>query len=158
MAEPCPSPRWRTRAFVKSDDSKLAGGIHESETRNGSGKTVGSQGGFVPAAHVSEVVAVERPDQAVQCALFPSYVFVQVSDEERVRVLQTAGVVSFISMAGRPSPLREEEVQLLQECTARPREFEPHPFLCVGQRVKVKHGPFKDGKACSPTRRIRRDW
>lgn len=74
--------------------------------------------------------------------LFPSYVFVHVSDEERVRVLQTAGVVNFVSMAGRPSPLRDEEVTLLQQCAARPREFEPHPFLRVGQRVKVKQGPL----------------
>lgn len=74
--------------------------------------------------------------------LFPSYVFVHVSDEERVRVLQTAGVVNFVSMAGRPSPLCDEEVKLVRECAARPREFEPHPFLHEGQRVKVKHGPF----------------
>ena len=74
--------------------------------------------------------------------LFPSYVFVHVNDEERARVLQTGGVVSFVSMAGRPSLLSEEDVMLLQECAARPQVFEPHPFLCVGQRVKVKHGPF----------------
>ncbi len=78
----------------------------------------------------------------VLAPLFPSYVFVNVSNEERVRVLQTAGVVNFVSMAGRPSPLRDEEVKLLQECAARPREFEPHPFLRVGQRVRVKQGPF----------------
>jgi transcription antitermination factor NusG len=74
--------------------------------------------------------------------LFPSYVFVNVNDEERVRVLQTSGVVHFVSMAGQPSPLREEEVALLRECAARPREFEPYPFLQVGQRVRVKQGPF----------------
>ena len=74
--------------------------------------------------------------------LFPSYVFVHVGDEERVRVLQTTGVVSFVSMAGRPSPLGDEEVKLLRECAARPHVFEPHPFLCVGQRVKVKQGTF----------------
>lgn len=78
----------------------------------------------------------------VLAPLFPSYVFVNVNDEERVRVLQTAGVVSFVSMAGRPCPLCAEEVKLLQECAARPQVFEPHPFLCVGQRVKVMHGPF----------------
>lgn len=78
----------------------------------------------------------------VLAPLFPSYVFVNVNDEERVRVMQTAGVVNFVSMAGRPSSLREEEVAMLQECAGRSREFEPHPFLHVGQRVRVKHGPF----------------
>jgi transcription termination/antitermination protein NusG len=78
----------------------------------------------------------------VLAPLFPSYVFVHVTDEERVRVLQTTGVVSFVSMAGRPSTLCDEEVTLLRECAARPREFVPHPFLHPGQKVKVKHGPF----------------
>lgn len=74
--------------------------------------------------------------------LFPGYVFVQVGDEERVRVLQTAGVVNIVSVAGKPAPLREEEVAMLRACVERPREFEPHPYLRVGQKVRVKHGPF----------------
>lgn len=74
--------------------------------------------------------------------LFPGYVFVNVSDEERLRVLQTAGVANIVSVAGRPAPLREEDVVMLRECAARPRQFEPHPFLRVGQRVRVKQGPF----------------
>jgi len=91
---------------------------------------------YVKSSHWSDRL------KRVLAPLFPSYVFVQVSDDERVRVLQTAGVVNFVSMAGRPAALSEEEVRLLQECAARPQVFEPHPFLCVGQRVKVKHGPF----------------
>ena len=78
----------------------------------------------------------------VMAPLFPSYVFVHVSDEERVRVLQTAGVVSIVSVAGKPAPLRQEEVAMLRECAARPNGVEPHAFLRVGQRVRVKHGPF----------------
>ena len=91
---------------------------------------------YVKSSHWSDRL------KRVLAPLFPSYVFVQVSDDERVRVLQTAGVVNFVSMAGRPAALSDEEVRLLQECAARPQVFEPYPFLCVGQRVKVKHGPF----------------
>ena len=58
----------------------------------------------------------------VTAPLFPSYVFVHVSDDERVRVLQTAGVVNIVSVAGKPAPLREEEVAMLRECAARPSE------------------------------------
>jgi transcription antitermination factor NusG len=75
--------------------------------------------------------------------LFPGYVFVHVSDEERVRVLQTPGVVSIVSIAGKPVALGEADVAMLHECAARPHHFEPHPFLRVGQRVRVKHGPFE---------------
>lgn len=74
--------------------------------------------------------------------LFPCYVFVHVSAEERVRVLQTSGVVNIVSVGGRPAPLREEEVALLRECAARPQAFHPHAFLQIGQRVRVKQGPF----------------
>jgi transcription antitermination factor NusG len=31
---------------------------------------------------------------------------------------------------------------MLRKCAARPTDVEPHPFLRVGQRVRVKHGPF----------------
>ena len=75
--------------------------------------------------------------------LFPSYVFVHVSDDERVQVLQTAGVVNIVSVAGQPAPLRQEDVSMLREVVARPSEVEPHAYLNVGQRVRVKHGPFE---------------
>jgi transcription antitermination factor NusG len=92
---------------------------------------------FVRSARWSDRV------KCVKSPLFPSYVFVHVSDDERVRVLQTAGVVNIVSVAGRPALLREAEVAMLRECVARPYEVEPHSFLRLGQRVRVKHGPFE---------------
>jgi transcription antitermination factor NusG len=78
----------------------------------------------------------------ISTPLFPGYVFIHVSDDERTRVLQTSGVVRIVSAAGRPARLRDEEVAMLHECAARPREFQPHPFLRLGQRVRVTQGPF----------------
>jgi transcription antitermination factor NusG len=75
--------------------------------------------------------------------LYPGYVFVEVNDEERVRVLQTSGVVSIVSVAGKPVPLLETDVAMLRECAARPMQFEPHPYLRVGERVRVKQGPLE---------------
>lgn len=74
--------------------------------------------------------------------LFPGYVFVHVSHEERVPVLQTAGVVNIVSVGGKPSPLREEEIERLRTCGAHAGLVEPHPFLRIGHQVRVKHGPF----------------
>ena len=68
------------------------------------------------------------------------YVFVHVGDEERVRVLQTTGVVVLCPSRDAHSPLGDEEVKLLRECAAHPHVFEPHPFLCVGQRAQGKAG------------------
>ena len=92
---------------------------------------------YVRSAHWSDRL------KRTMAPLFPGYVFVQVSEEERVRVLQTAGVVNIVSVAGRPVPLDDTDVAMLREFVARPHQFEPHPFLNAGQRVRVKHGPFE---------------
>jgi transcription antitermination factor NusG len=69
-------------------------------------------------------------------------VFVHVSDRERVPVLQTRGVVNLVSVAGKPAIVSEEDVECLRTCLSRPSDIEPHPYLRIGQRVRVKHGPF----------------
>jgi len=75
--------------------------------------------------------------------LFPGYVFVCASNTERPRVLQTAGVVNIVSQGGRPVPLSHEDMQKLHFCTCNCSAIEPHPFLRVGQRVRVKYGLFQ---------------
>jgi len=77
-----------------------------------------------------------------QAPLFPGYVFVHVSDAERIPVLQTVGVVNLVSVGGKVARLQEEEVERLRACAARPSEVEPHPYLKLGHRVRVKHGSF----------------
>ena len=74
--------------------------------------------------------------------LFPGYVFVRAGESDRRRVLQTPGVVSIVCRSGRPVPLLDADVDKLRLCTANPSCVEPHPYLRVGQRVRVKHGPF----------------
>jgi transcription antitermination factor NusG len=74
--------------------------------------------------------------------LFPGYVFVHVSNDERVPVLQTSGVVNIVSVAGKPARLGEEEIERVRTCGTLAGLVEPHPFLRIGQRVRVKHGPF----------------
>jgi transcription antitermination factor NusG len=77
-----------------------------------------------------------------QAPLFPGYVFVRVQNAERIAVLQTAGVVHLVSVAGRPAPLGDEEIEKLRTCHTHSGLVEPHPFLKNGHRVRVKHGPF----------------
>jgi len=77
-----------------------------------------------------------------QSPLFPGYVFVHVSNEERVPVLQTSGVVNIVSVAGKPARLGEDEIERVRACGTHGHLVEPHPFLRIGHRVRVKHGPF----------------
>lgn len=74
--------------------------------------------------------------------LFPGYVFVQAAPEERLRVLQTSSVVRFVSFRGQPAALDDGEVEGLRNGVANGMKVEPCPFLKVGQRVRVKHGPL----------------
>lgn len=74
--------------------------------------------------------------------LFPGYVFVQVTPAERVQVLETAGVVKLVSRAGKAVALSEEEMERLRACCRFGHNLEPHPYLKIGHRVRVKHGPF----------------
>ncbi len=74
--------------------------------------------------------------------LFPGYVFVNVSDRERIRVLETGGVVYLVSSAGQPVTLSDFEIEQLRVCSLCPNDVEPHPGLKIGQRVRVRRGPF----------------
>jgi len=74
--------------------------------------------------------------------LFPGYVFVHVSDQDRLRVLQVPGVVRFVSFNGRPAVLENAEIDSLKNAVAAGVKAEPHPYLKVGQKIRMKHGPL----------------
>jgi len=74
--------------------------------------------------------------------LFPGYVFVQATQAERVQVLETAGVVNLVSRAGQAVTLSQTEIERLRACCVHGDNIEPHPYLKIGHRVRVKHGPF----------------
>lgn len=74
--------------------------------------------------------------------LFPGYVFVRMASPDRIRVLQIAGVVRFVSFARGPAPLENSEIESLRNGIVNGVHAEPHPYLKVGQHVRVKHGPL----------------
>lgn len=71
--------------------------------------------------------------------LFPGYVFVRFNLKERVAVLEVPGVVSIIGTGSQPAPLPDFEVEVLRS-GLDPSRVEPHPFLTVGQRVRIRVG------------------
>jgi transcription antitermination factor NusG len=74
--------------------------------------------------------------------LFPGYVFVHLALSERLRVLQLPGVVRFVSFNGQPAGLPRAEIEALRSGLAQGVRAEHHPYLTVGRRVKVTHGPM----------------
>ncbi len=75
-------------------------------------------------------------------ALFPGYVFVHVGPQDRLRVLQTSSVVRFVSFGGHPAAIDDDSVEALRKGVANGIRVEPCPYLKIGQKVRVKHGPL----------------
>jgi transcription antitermination factor NusG len=74
--------------------------------------------------------------------LFPGYVFVRLSTAERLRVLQLPGVVGFVSFNGQPAAVPGADIEALRNALIQGVRAEHHPYLNVGQRVKVADGPL----------------
>jgi transcription antitermination factor NusG len=78
----------------------------------------------------------------VELALFPSYVFVRIARHQQLRVLQVPGVVTLVSFHGKPESLPEREIDALRSGLEGGLHVEPHPYLQVGQKVRVLRGPM----------------
>jgi transcription termination/antitermination protein NusG len=72
--------------------------------------------------------------------LFPGYVFVRISLRDRLQVQQLPGVARLIGFNGAPTALPETEVEALRASLEAGVRAEPHPFLTVGRRVRIKTG------------------
>ena len=79
----------------------------------------------------------------IELALFPGYVFVRMSLQHKLRVLDLPGVVSFVSFNGKPAELPAEEIEALRHRLSRDLQVEPHPYLRTGRRVRVRSGALE---------------
>jgi len=88
-----------------------------------------------------ETVRTWKNRQRVKMALplFPSYLFVHISAGERVKVLQTPGVLYIVGGGRTLIPLEDREVEFLRSSTET-RSVEPYKELVVGERVRIKSG------------------
>jgi transcriptional antiterminator NusG len=84
--------------------------------------------------------------------LYPGYVFVEMKLEDDGRIPQdvfflikeTTGVGDFVGTAGRPTPLKLNEVEKLHKDSRKP-EDEPAVKMVFekGEHVVIKEGPFQ---------------
>src|SRR5215469_7682034 len=76
----------------------------------------------------------------LQLPLFPCYIFVHFSLDNRLRVLQLPGVLKFVSFQGRPAVLAASDIEILRNGLDQ-ASAEPYPYLTVGRRVRIHSGP-----------------
>lgn len=77
----------------------------------------------------------------VDLPLFPCYLFVRIHAHDRIRLLQTPGVLGFAASSAQPTAIPNEDIVVLRTATSL-LEAEPHPYLNCGDRVRVVAGPL----------------
>jgi transcription antitermination factor NusG len=96
---------------------------------------------FLPL--VTEIRRWSDRKKKVELPLFSCYVFVKLvisNNRERMSVYRTNGVFGIVSMRGEAIPIPEEQIDALRTVVTQQVSWSAHPFLKVGQRVRIRGG------------------
>lgn len=77
----------------------------------------------------------------VDLPLFPCYLFARINLHDRLRLLQTPGVLGFAPTSSRPTAIPDQEIEILRTATES-LKAEPHPYLNRGDWVRIMVGPL----------------
>ena len=80
-----------------------------------------------------------RQRMKLELPLFPAYLFVHINPRERVKVLQSPGVLQIVGNSRESVPLQNADVDFLRSGFCRQR-VEPYHDLVIGEKVRVKSG------------------
>ena len=83
----------------------------------------------------------------VEEPLFTSYVFVNINESERTKVLMTDGILNFVYYVGKPAVIRNEEIELIKKYLSESQatvSLQSLSSLDENTRIKVNHGVFMD--------------
>jgi transcription antitermination factor NusG len=80
--------------------------------------------------------------KSVQVPLFSCYVFAKfVPDRtERLRVLRVDGVFGLVGAGGEGASIPEEQIEAVRSVVEAKIQWSCHPFLKIGQRVRIRSG------------------
>lgn len=81
-------------------------------------------------------------NKQIHIPLFPGYAFVCVDESRssRLGVLQTPGLIGFVTAQGQAVPIPSNQIESLKLRLAQKVPCSLHPFLKIGQRVRVCGG------------------
>lgn len=82
----------------------------------------------------------------IDVPLFPGYLFVRIDLQERMRVLESPGVLYLVGASGRPEAMKDVEIEQLRMATQKQHDPRPHPLINVGERVVITRGPLEGSK------------
>ena len=95
---------------------------------------------FLPL--VTEVHRWSDRKKIVELPLFSCYIFARIvpTNVDRLRVLKVDGVLSLVGTRGEGTPIPEEQIQSVRILVEQKMQYSSHPFLKIGQRVRIRSG------------------
>lgn len=79
----------------------------------------------------------------IQTPLFHCYLFVNINPKTKMDILQTNGVIHFVSFDNKPVPIPDCQIELIKNLLNEDRKIEAEFKFVEGQQVKVVYGPLK---------------
>ncbi|HXT86383.1 MAG TPA: UpxY family transcription antiterminator [Verrucomicrobiae bacterium] len=74
--------------------------------------------------------------------LFPGYVFVRLPLAQKLRALQSPGVVRLVGFGNTPAALADTDIEALRKGLQGQIRMQPHPYMCEGQKLRILRGPL----------------
>lgn len=97
-------------------------------------------GAFLPL--YSSVRRWKDRRKRLELPLFPSYVFVQMTEGNRIDILRLPGVVQFVCFQGKPAAIAPAEIEALRRGATGSVVVQPHPYLKEGRKIRIVSGPM----------------
>ncbi len=98
---------------------------------------------FLPRVQVMS----KRKDRRkkIHVPMIPGYVFVRsiLVPEDYYPIIETTGVVRFVSFKGKPVPANDEEIASLKILDGTDRTVQNRAYMKKGDRVMIMEGPLK---------------
>jgi len=129
ITNPAPSLHWYAIHTRSRHEKAIAARLNSQATET-----------FLPL-HRSRHTWKNGVHADVDAPLFPCYLFARIRIHDRLRLLQTPGVLGFAATSARPTAIPNEEIALLRTATEK-LKAEPHPYLTLGDRVRIVAGPL----------------
>jgi len=95
---------------------------------------------FLPL--VTEVHRWSDRKKSVQMPLFSCYVFARFvpNRSDRLRVLRVDGVFGLVGARGEGAPIPDQQIDAVRSLVDGQLPCSSHPFLKIGQRVRIRSG------------------
>jgi transcriptional antiterminator RfaH len=127
------SDKWQTQWYALYLRSRFEKRVEEELSR----KEIET---FLPL--IEEVHVWSDRKKKVMEPLFRGYVFVKTDLRNKEAILQTDGVVKFVSIRTQPSPIPENQIEWLRRIIGEPVSVKRENYFEVGERVRVTAGPL----------------